>query len=386
MKRKDFLSFCQASLDKHEINEVTDSLKSGWLTMGNKVLSFEKDFAAYVGVKYALSVNSCTAALHLALLAHGLKKGDEVLVPSFTFVSTVNTIVHVGATPVFVDINRKTLNIDPDDLKRKITKKTKAIVAVHYAGLPVDIHNISKIAKEHNLIVIEDAAHAVGSKYQNKQIGAHGHTTCFSFYATKTITTGEGGMLTTNDAKVAEFVMRSRLHGISKDAWKRYLKGGTWKYDVLFPGFKCNMTDIQAAIGIHQLKKLEKFIEKRREYVLAYNEGFSTNNHVEFLSIPANVRHSHHLYPLLLKDYDRDLFIEKMGEYNIGTSVHFIPVHQFSYFKANFPVKKSDLPVTNQVFKKIVSLPLYPSMKKKDVQYVIKVVNDITNSAKQRSK
>lgn len=378
MKRKKFLSYCKASLDTSEYKEVKDSLTSGWLTMGNKVLSFERDFAEYVGTKFAVSVNSCTAALHLALLAHGVGPGDEVLVPSFTFVSTVNVVVHVGAKPVFVDIKKDTLNIDPEDIKKKITKKTKAIIPVHFAGLPVELTEINKIAREHKLIVIEDAAHAVGTMYKKKQVGAHGNTTCFSFYATKTITTGECGMLTTNDPKIAEYVMRSRLHGISKDAWKRYLKGGTWKYDVLFPGFKCNMTDIQASLGIHQLKKLEHFIEKRKEYVHQYNEGFAQNMNIEVFPIPSHVRHSHHLYTILLKEHNRDAFIQQMSDANIGTSVHFIPVHQFTYYQKSFQVKKNDLPVTNEVAEKIVSLPLYPSMKKSDVAYVIKTVNQIT--------
>lgn len=382
MKRKEFLPFCQASLDKDEFKEVESCLRSGWLTMGNKVLEFEKSFAEYTGTKFALAVNSCTAALHLALLAHGLGPGDEVLVPSFTFTSTVNVIIHAGAKPIFVDINRATLNIDPEDVKKKITKKTKAIIAVHYAGLPADLTALSAIATENNLILIEDAAHAVGSKYKEKQIGSHGNTTCFSFYATKTITTGEGGMVTTDDPNIAEYVMRSRLHGISKDAWKRYLKGGSWKYDVLQPGYKCNMTDVQAAMGIHQLKKLEGFINRRKEIVDAYDVGFASNAMVGSLAIPANVRHSHHLYPLLLTSYNRDRFIEEMNDFNIGTSVHFIPVHQFTYYKENFPVKKSDMAVTNEVFEKIVSLPLYPSMKNRDIDYIIKVVNNLTTQDK----
>jgi len=274
MIRKSFLPFCQASIGQEEIAEVIDCLQSGWLTMGQKVLSFEADFAKYVGVKHALSVNSCTAALQLALLAHGIGPGDEVLVPSFTFVSTVNVILHVGATPVFVDIQQSTLNLDPKDLESKVTSKSKAVIAVHYAGLPADLDSIKKISQENKLIVIEDAAHAVGSKYDSKYIGASGNTTCFSFYATKTITTGEGGMLTTNDDTIADFVMRNRLHGISKDAWKRYLKNGKWRYDVVEPGLKCNMTDLQASLGIHQLKKLSGFISRRKEIVLQYNKGF----------------------------------------------------------------------------------------------------------------
>ncbi len=380
MKRKDYLPYCQVSINDLELESVSACLKSGWLTMGHQVISFEKKFAQYIGVKYALAVNSCTAALELALLAHGIGPGDQVLVPSFTFVSTVNVILHVGATPIFLDIDPKTLNIDPADIERKITSKCKAIIPVHYAGLPVNLTEVNKLAKKHRLIVIEDAAHAVGSKYKNKYIGAHGNTTCFSFYATKTMTTGEGGMLTTNSSKIANYVMRNRLHGISKDAWKRYSKSGTWKYDVINPGMKCNMTDIQAAIGTHQLDKLAGFIEKRAELVALYNEGFANNSKVETIALPPNVDHSYHLYPVLLNGYKRDSFIQAMADHNIGTSVHFIPVHHFTYYKKNFPVPASALPNTNSVFKKIVSLPLYPTMTTADAEYVIKTVNYLTQS------
>lgn len=373
-----FLPFCQASLNKDEINEVRECLESGWLTMGRKVIQFEQDFAKYVGVKYALSVNSCTAALHLALLAHGIGPGDEVLVPSFTFVATANVIIHVGAKPVFVDINRQSLNIDPSAIEKKITKKTKAIMAVHYAGMPADLKAITQIAKKHKLIVIEDAAHAVGTMYRGKQIGTHGNTTCYSFYATKTMTTGEGGMLTTNSKKVADFVARNRLHGISKDAWKRYSKEGTWKYDVVSPGYKCNMTDVQAAMGLHQLRKLENFIARRTEIVHRYTTAFKDNPAVEVLTTPDYVRHSYHLYPILLHGVDRDQFIIDMTKMDIGVSVHFIPIHTFSYYKKYFPTPKGQLKNTQDVFKRLVSLPLYPKMTNKEVDRVIKAVTTLT--------
>lgn len=382
MKRKSFLAFCKASIGKEEIREVNDCLKSGWLTMGGKVQAFEADFAKYINVKHALSVNSCTAALHLALMAHDIGPGDEVLVPSHTFVSTVNVILHVGAKPVFVDIKRDSLNIDPEDIKKKISKKTKAIIVVHYAGLPVELSLISKIAKERNIIIIEDAAHAVGSKYKNKFIGSFGNTTCFSFYATKTMTTGEGGMLTTNNSKIADFVARNRLHGISKDSWKRYSKDGNWRYDVLTPGLKCNMMDIQAAIGIHQLGKLESFIERRSKIVEMYDLAFSRNLGITCIKSPRNVRNSYHLYPIILEHFNRDEFINKMKDFNIGTSVHFIPVHQFSFYQDTFPCKTSDMTITKEVSQKIVSLPLYPSMSDRDVNYVIKTVNKIVELKK----
>jgi dTDP-4-amino-4,6-dideoxygalactose transaminase len=378
MTKNEFMLFCQATIGREEIDEVTDSLKNGWLTMGKKVIQFEQEFAKYVGVKYAVSVNSCTAALHLALLAHGIGPGDEVIVPSYTFVATANVVIHVGATPVLVDIDRQSLNIDAAAIERKISKKTKAIIAVHFGGLPADLTAINRLAKKHKLIVIEDAAHAVGSMYKGKQIGTHGNTTCFSFYATKNLTTGEGGMLTTNSKRIAEFVSRNRIHGISKDAWKRYSKEGSWKYDVLFPGYKCNMTDIQASLGLHQLKKLEEFTARRTEIARAFDMGFADNPAIETVELPTNVRHAYHLYPILLHGVNRDEFIKQMGKNDIGVSVHFIPIHTFSYYKKRFTIPKSEMKNTNDVFKRIVSLPLYPKMTKKDVERVIETVNRLT--------
>ncbi|GIK83865.1 MAG: spore coat protein [Patescibacteria group bacterium] len=382
MQKQQFIPFCRVELTQAEITAVTECLRSGWLTMGNQVQKFEQQFAEYVGVKYAISVNSCTAALDLALLAHNIGKGDEVLVPSFTFVATANVVIHAGAKPVFVDIDKNTLNIDLEDIVKKITKKTKAIIVVHYAGLPVELTKIKKIAKEHNLIIIEDAAHAVGSKYKGKYVGAHGNTTCFSFYATKTMTTGEGGMLTTNNKKIADFVARNRLHGISRDAWKRYRKDGSWKYDVLYAGFKYNMTDVQASLGIHQLSRLEKFIEQRTKIVGLYKKGFSKNKHIQMLSTPNTVRHSYHLCPILVTGVKRDELIKKLTEMEIGTSVHFIPIHQFSYYKKFYPVKKNDLQVTDSVFKHILSLPLFPTLKQEEINRVINAVNALTLDSK----
>ena len=359
------------------MNEVADTLRSGWLTMGPKVLEFEKRFAKFIGTKYAIAVNSCTAALHLALLAHDIGPGDEVLVPAFTFVSTVNVILHVGAKPVFVDISRESLNIDIADITKKITKKTKAIIPVHYAGLSADLESIAKIARKHHLIVIEDAAHAVGSKYNGKYIGAHHNTVCFSFYATKNLTTGEGGMLTTDNPKIADFVGRNRLHGISRDAWKRYSKEGHWRYDVVYPGLKCNMTDMQASLGLHQLEKLPKFIQRRREIAVIFDKAFAGYSGIQVIHPPKNCMHVYHLYPILLATYNRDVFMEEMKKRNIGVSVHFIPIHHFSYYKKHFPVKKGSLMNTDEVFEKIVSLPLYPAMTDADVKRVISAVKDI---------
>lgn len=345
--------------------------------MGPKTLRFEKDFAKYIGCKYALSVNSCTAALHLALLAHNIGPGDEVILPAFTFTATANVVVHVGAKPIFADIREDDFNIDPSDIQKKITPKTKAIIVVHYGGQAADLDLIESIAKKHKLIVIEDAAHAAGGKYKNELIGKRGNTTCFSFYATKNLTTGEGGIITTNNSKIADFITKNRLHGISSDAWKRYSKTGSWRYSVEYSGWKYNMTDIQAALGIHQLKKLNKFIRQRRKLAHLYTSGLRK---IKGLLTPTEIPdryHPYHLYPILLENFDRDVFIQKMAEKNIGTSVHFIPLHLQPFYMKNFGYKKGDLPVTEAVFSKIVSIPLYPAMKSKDIEYVAETIKSM---------
>lgn len=375
--RKNFLPYCLPFIGKEEIDEVIDTLKSGWLSMGPKTLRFEKDFAKYIGVKHALSVNSCTAALHLALLAHNIGPGDEVILPAFTFASTANVVVHVGAKPVFADIQEKTFNIDPKDIQRKITKKTKAIIVVHYGGKAADLSEVSSIAKKSKLIVIEDAAHAVGTKYKNKLIGTHGNTTCYSFYATKNLTTGEGGMLTTNSDQVADFVMKNRLHGISSHAWKRYSKGGKWQYEVEYGGWKYNMTDVAASLGIHQLKRLNTLTRKRRSLASIYSRLLGKIKGIT-LPIESPDRYDvYHLYPILIESMKRDSFIDSMTKMNIGTSVHFIPLHLQPFYKNKFGYKKGDLPVTEMIFSKIVSLPLYPSLKESDQEYVADAIKMI---------
>ncbi len=376
-KRELFLPYCLPLVGEEEEKEVLETLRSGWLSTGPKTQQLEQDIAVYTGAKYAVGVTSCTAALHLALLAHGISKGDEVIVPSFTFAATANMVVNVGAIPVFADIDKDLLVIDPVDIESKITSKTKAIIPVHYAGHPANVNSIQKIAEKHNLIVIEDAAHAIGSKYDGKSIGGHGNTTCFSFYATKNMCTGEGGMLTTDDDKVADFAKKNRLHGISKDAWKRYSKEGSWRYEVEYAGWKYNMFDLQAALGIHQLKKLDSFIETRTKYAHIYDEFLSGISGVTIPSRAANITHSYHLYPILLEKMERDQFIQRMSEYNIGTSVHFIPLHLQPFYQKNFGYKYGDLPVTEGVFEHIVSLPLYPKMSEEDMTYVIEALREV---------
>lgn len=377
--RKDFLPFFRPSIGREEINEVVDSLKSGWLTMGPKTIKFENNFAKYIGVKYALSLNSCTAGLHLAIMALGIGKGDEVITPSLTFASTANVVVHMGAKPVFADIERDTFNIDPKSVVKKITKKTKAIIVVHYGGQPVDLSAFRTIARNFKIALIEDAAHAVGSKYKGKMIGSQGNLASFSFYATKNMTTGEGGMLTTNNSRIANFVVKNRLHGISKDAWKRYSKSGSWRYDVEYAGVKCNMTDIQASLGIHQLKKLNGFIKERIRLADLYTKQFKAVKGIKLHHIKKGMKHTRHLYPILVEKMRRSKMIDILTQKKIGTSVHFIPLHLQSYYKKAFGYKKGDLPITESVFSKLISLPIYPGMKDNDVKYVVDVIKTALN-------
>lgn len=383
-KRNTFLPYAIPLIDENDINEVVDTLKSGWVAKGPRTMEFEKRFAEYVGAKYAIAMNSATAALHIALIAAGIKAGDEVITTSMTFTATVNTIVHVGAIPVFVDIDPETGCIDANKIEEKITEKTKAIVPVHYTGHACDMDKIRAIADKYNLFVSEDAAHAIETYYKGNLIGKKGDCASFSFYATKNICTGEGGMLTTNRDDIAEKARVMSLHGMSKAAWNRYGKGGSWRYDIEYPGFKYNMFDIQAALAKTQMDKLDFMQARRKEIVKAYNEAF---NRLDGVKIPIErqyTTHSWHLYILRLVldklTIDRDKFTELMGEANIGTSVHFIPVHLMSFYRNNYGCKEGDLPLTEKYFDSIVSLPLYPKMTDRDVKDVIDVVTSIINS------
>ena len=380
-KREKYLNYNLPYIGKDEINEVVDTLRSGWLTTGPKTKIFENEFKKYIGSKYAVAISSCTAGLHLGLLAAGIKKGDEVISTPYTFASTILAILEVGAKPVFVDIRKDTLNLDESQIESKVGRRTRAILPVHFAGLPCEMSLISKIAKRHKLFIIEDAAHAVGSSYGGKKIGNIGDLAAFSFYATKNLTTGEGGMVTTNNRAIAEKVRILSLHGISKDSFKRYAKGGSWYYEVLEKGFKYNMMDIQAALGIHQLKKLEWMNKRRKEIVDQYNRAFADMDEIISNPLPKNMGHSWHLYVLQLDldklSIDRNSFIDELKKRNIGTSVHFIPVFRHPYFQKALKIKPAMFPVTDMIYKRVVSLPLYPSMTDTDVKYVISAVADI---------
>ena len=378
--REDFLNYAIPFWDDNELNIVTDAVKSNWWSRGPKTNEFEKEFADYVGAKHAIALNSCTAAMHLALVSHGLKSGDEVITTPMTFCSTANTIVHTGATPVFADIFASTGLINPAEIERKITKNTKGIMPVHYAGQACDMDVINAIAAKYNLFVVEDAAHAVYTTYKDKMIGSLGNATAFSFYATKNLATGEGGMLTTDDDEFADTARVMCLHGMSKNAWNRYGKGGTWHYDVLRAGFKYNMTDIQAGLGLTQLKRLEFMQNIREKYAKMYNDAFFDTFGIEPLAQSTQGRHAWHLYVIKITDglnISRDEFIDKLSALNIGTSVHFIPVCNHPFYKENFNTNENDFPVAQKHFNQIISLPLYPSMKESDVNYVIEAVQSI---------
>jgi dTDP-4-amino-4,6-dideoxygalactose transaminase len=370
------IPFALPSIGDDEINSVIETIRSGWLTMGKKTFEFEDAIAQYTGAKYAVALNSCTAALHLSLLASGIKPGDEVITTPFTFASTGNVIVHSGALPVFVDIDPQTFNIVPANVSEAITSKTKAIIPVHYGGQPCDMRALMEIAEDKNIIIIEDAAHAMGAHYHGKKIGNLGNPTCFSFYATKNMTTGEGGAVTTNDLAFADKIRKLRLHGISKDAWKRYGAGGSWKYDIELCGWKYNTTDINAAIGLHQLKKIDEFNRIRKMYAGIYSRNLQN---VKRIRIPATFYEDNtfHLYPLLVPKDNRELFIESLSAKGVSCSVHFIPLHLHSFYQNTYGFKYGDFPICEEVYEREVSIPLYPKMIEDDVKYVIECIKGI---------
>lgn len=371
------ISFAPPYITSDEINAVTEVLKSEWLSMGYKTVEFEKKFAEYIGCKYAIATNSCTSALFLSLKVLGIKEGDEVITTPFTFVSTANTIVHCGAKPLFVDIDEKTYNIDPQKIEEKITERTKAIVVVHYAGQPADMKKVMKIAKKYDLKVMEDAAHATGSCYEDgKKVGSFGNLTCFSFYATKPITTGEGGMITLNDGGLAEKLRTLRLHGISKDAWKRYIDKDNWYYEVVEAGYKCNPTDMNSVMGIEQLKKLGWMDNRRKEIAEFYNENLK-DLEIILPYVNPKIKSSYHLYPIRLLNYDRDNFIKRMAEKGIGTSVHFIPLHLMPFYQKMFECKKGSFPIAEKVFENIVSIPIYPQLTIEQLKYICNSIKEI---------
>jgi len=371
------IPFHKTHTTQEEIEEVVKAIKSGWITMGPKTIEFEKEFKDYIEVEEAISLNSATAALHLALKAIGLKRGDEVILPTNTFIATAEVVTYFDAIPVLCDIEENTHNIDASKIETLITPKTKAIIPVHFAGQPCDMDKIYEIAKKYNLKVIEDAAHAIPSSYKDVKIGSLEGTdiTCFSFYATKTLSTGEGGMAVTNNPDFAKSIKINRLHGISRDAWDRYTSKGSWYYEVVDNGNKYNTTDINASLGLVQLKKQKLLREKRAKIASTYIEAFKNSKNITLPFIKEDRETSWHLF--VIKIQNRDEVIEKLKQNGIGCSVHFIPVHKHPYYKEKYHYQDKDYPVANKVFEKSLSLPIYPDMSNEEVKYVIKNVLEI---------
>lgn len=379
--RKDLLIFGKPIIEQPEIDEVVASLKSGWLGTGPKVHKFEEMFKEHTGTKFAIALNSCTSALHLSMLAIGLKPGDEVIVPTMTFAATANAVIHAGGRIVFADCKKNTMNIDLKDIEKKITSKTKAIIPVHFAGRLCNIYAILDIAKKYNIKIIEDCAHAIETKYKGKNAGTFGEVGCFSFYVTKNIVTGEGGMAITDNEDYANQIKILALHGMSKDAWSRFSDEGYKHYQVIYSGFKYNMMDIQAAIGIHQLPRVDRYWERRRDIWNRYNEAF--NNLPVFTPVPVepNSRHAYHLYTLLL-DIDhlnitRDQLLYEITKQNIGVGVHYIALHLHPYYQQTFGYKRGDFPNAEWVSDRTVSIPLSAKLTDEDVQDVIEAVTTI---------
>jgi perosamine synthetase len=368
-------------ITEDEITMVINTLRSGWITMGPTTVEFEEKFKEYIGAKNAVSMNSCTACLHLALRAINLQEGDEVIIPAITFAATAEVITYFKARPIFVDVEKDTCNIDVSKIEEKITNKTKAIIPVHYAGQPCDMDAIMRLAKGYELRVIEDAAHAIPAWYKNKKIGTIGDITCFSFYATKTLTTGEGGMVTTENDEWAEKIKILRLHGISKDAWKRYTNEGSWYYEVVDAGFKYNMTDIQAALGIAQLKKVDWMWEEREKISERYTEAFKSIYEVIPPKVKDDRKSAWHLYVLKLNPemlkIERNQFIEELKNRGVMTSVHFIPLYRHPYYKNNFRYNFTEFANSEWLFERIISLPIYPGMTSDKVEYVIDTIRDV---------
>ena len=404
----EFIPLARASISEREIEAVAEALRVGWLTRGPGVARFEEEFARYVGAPEALALSSCTAALHLAVLCSDIGPGDEVIVPTLTFVATANVVVHAGATPVFADVLADTLNLDPASVEAKITPRTKAIIAVHYAGQPCDMEALEEMAARHGLALIEDAAHAVGAEYCGRRIGGLGHPTCCSFYPIKNMTTGEGGMLTGLPPEGMARARRLSLHGLDTGAWDRYSRKGSVFYEMREPGFKYNMTDPDAALGRVQLARLPEFLARRREIAARYRQRLAGHARIhvpglpmgwdgppgpslgqECPSHPIHVAHAWHLFVVQLNleglSITRDDVIEKLKERGIGTSVHFIPVHTQPFYRERYGTRAGDCPVAEAAFARLVSLPMDAVLTDAEVDRVCTELGTVTHFRRETS-
>lgn len=380
--RDTFLPYALPMFGPEEEQEIIQALASGWITTGPRTKKLEEKLALYTGARNAICVDSCTAALHLSLAALDLKPGDEVITSPITFCATANTILHAGGKVVLADVECDTLNLSAAAVEKAITPRTKAIVPVHYAGHPCEMDDLMALAQKHDLKVIEDAAHAIGAQYKGRKIGTIGDSTSFSFYATKNMTTAEGGAVTLNDDEMAAKIRILSLHGMSKDAWKRYTSAGSWYYEVVAPGFKYNMTDLEAALGLHQLDKLDGFCEQRIAGAKVYDKAIDALGGGVFRMTPrAHVRTVYHLYPIQLElealKIDRAQFIEELKAENIGTTVNFIPIHYHPYYRDTLGYPKGSFPTAERAYERLISLPLYPRMTATDMGQVMEAVRKV---------
>jgi len=377
--------FHRACIGDEEIQAVAEVLRGGWMTMGPKTVQFENEFARYTGARHAIAVSSCTAALHLAYECIGLKPGDEVLIPATTFTATAETVTYFGARPVLVDIDPLTMNLDVADARRRVTSRTRAIVPVHLAGQPCDMQQIHELADACNLRVIEDAAHALPARYGDKAIGSISDLTAFSFYATKTLTTGEGGMVTTDNDQYAERIRMMRLHGISRDAWKRYSSEGNWYYQVHEAGYKYNLTDLQAAIGLVQLAKCDAMRARRESVADRYNRAFRDDPGLQIPTVLLDRTSAWHLYILRVNEerlgFGRNEFMKELQARGVNASVHFIPLHLHPYYQRVFGYRRGDFPVAEAQYERCLSLPLYATMGEDEMDCVIRAVQEICQLA-----
>ncbi len=385
-KRGDFLPFSKPAIRQAEIDEVVDSLRSGWITTGPKAERFEKEFALYTGFPIALALSSATAGLHIGLLALGLKPGDEVITTSMTWASTVNMVEALGGKPVFVDIRRETCQIDEAQIEAAITQRTVGIMPVHYAGAPSDMDPILEVARKHGFWIFEDAAHGVGTLYKGHHVGGFGRIGVFSFHPIKNMTTAEGGVLTLHDEELARKLRALRFHGLEKSAWNRYAEGGSPQVEVMMPGFKYNFMDIQAAIGIHQLASVDEFNARRRYLASLYNKALADISEIMMPEAPKYGHfHTWHLYVVKLQDsarMSRDAFIAELRARNVGTGIHFRAVHTQPYYAQKYPQWLGKLPHTEWASERLFSLPLFPLMAEEDVLYVAMAIKDVLSHAR----
>ena len=380
--REDFLSYNPPCIGEAERSAVMETLQTPWVTTGPKTMAFQAELKAYLQAPAVVALNSCTAGLHVALVALGVGPGDEVIVPAMTFCATANVVEHVGARPVLVDVCPESLTLSPEAVEAAITPRTKVLLPVHYAGHPVQLDELDALAARHGLAILEDAAHAIGTRYKGRLIGSRPNLAAFSFYATKNLTTVEGGCLTGEQA----LIDKARIighHGMNRDAWKRFDRSGSWYYEVVLPGFKYNMTDMQAAIGLVQLQRLPSFQKRRREVVGRYEQAFRNMGALELPVELPWAESSWHLYVVRLKKealrIDRNTFIDELKARNIGTSVHYLPVHMHPFYRDRYGYRPEDCPVAADAFDRMLSLPLHPGLLDQDVDDVVQAVSEVVH-------